>query len=123
MKVRLQVSGADMNVEISDLERSVFVGGHLPTEDPFASTTYTKVDSNPVKFKVTLGADGKFRSLTLNSGMNIFQKNLAKGWAQNLQIDVGQISSGSKAFKSEEVLQFLRHFMMYFLICILYRKI
>lgn len=104
MKVRLQASGRNLNVEISDLERSMFVGGHLPTEDPFENTNYVKVDmANPVKFKVTLDSSGKFQSLTLASGMNVFQKNLAKGWAQNLQVDAGQIRQGKKAFQSEEV--------------------
>ena len=110
MKVRLQASGGDVNVEISDLERSVFVGSHLPTECPFEGTTFQKVDSPPVKFKVSLDASGKFQSLTLASGMNVFQKNLAKGWAQNLQIDVGKVRAGEKAFKSDEVIC-LNHFM------------
>ena len=104
MKVRLQASGRDLNVEISDLERSMFVGGHLPMEDPFENTNYIKVDmASPVKFKVTLDSAGKFQSLTLASGMNVFQKNLAKGWAQNLQVDAGKIRSGEKSFKTEEV--------------------
>ena len=110
MKVRLQASGGDVNVEISDLERSVFVGSHLPTECPFEGTTFQKVDSPPVKFKVSLDASGKFQSLTLASGMNVFQKNLAKGWAQNLQIDVGKVRAGEKAFKSDEVIC-LNHFV------------
>merc|ERR1739842_95133 len=31
MKVRLQVAGTKLNVKISDIKHSIFVGGHLPT--------------------------------------------------------------------------------------------
>ena len=124
MKVRLQASGRNLNVEISDLERSMFVGGHLPTEDPFENTNYVKVDmATPVKFKVTLDSAGKFQSLTLASGMNVFQKNLAKGWAQNLQVDAGQISQGKKAFKSEEVTNSLAKKFKFLILKILTEKL
>merc|ERR1712223_836181 len=35
MKVQLQVKGKKLNMKISDLKRAIFVGGHLPTDNPF----------------------------------------------------------------------------------------
>merc|ERR1711997_669723 len=43
MKVRMQVAGANLNIKISDLQRSMHVGGHLPNEDPFANTKFEPV--------------------------------------------------------------------------------
>jgi hypothetical protein len=103
MKVRVQVSGTKLNVKISDIKRSMFVGGHLPTDDQFANTKFEPA-SMEIAFSVQLDSNGLFQSVTVPSGLPIFQKNLVRGWANQLQINAGKISAEGMptAFKSEE---------------------
>jgi len=104
MKVRMQVAGANLNIKISDLQRSMHVGGHLPNEDPFANTKFEPVSDIEIAFKVMLDANGLFHCVTVPSGMPIFQKNLVKGWANQLQVNAEKIKELGMpaAFKSEE---------------------
>lgn len=81
----------------------MYVGGHLPTDIPYANTKFTKVGDVSIKFSVSLDSDGKFSSLTMPSGLPVFQKNLVKGWAAMLQVNSGEIKKGHLAFKSTEV--------------------
>jgi hypothetical protein len=85
---------------------SQYVGAVDVHGSPFAGTTYTSVPVGPMSFSITSDDDGKFKSLAVQSGLSIFQKNLIKGWAAQLQINAGEIKRGSKAFVSTEV----RHF-------------
>ena len=78
----------------------MYIGRHLPNENPYEDQTFVKVPQE-IKFAVTNGADGKFESLTMPSGLNTGLRNLIKGWANMLQIAVPP--SGQKAFKSNEV--------------------
>merc|ERR1711899_223061 len=105
MKVQLQVKGKKLNMKISDLKRAVFVGGHLPTDNPFETKAKFEPDSDiEVKFSIELGDNGLFKSLVVPSGMPIWQKNLVKGWANQLQINAASIKERGmpSAFKSEE---------------------
>ena len=78
----------------------MFVGKHSIHEDPYKNQTYVKVPQD-IKFAVTNGADGKFKSLTMPSGLDTHVRNVIKGWANLLQIAVPP--SDQKAFKSNEV--------------------
>ena len=80
------------------------VGGHLPTEDPFAKTTFTKVEEGKLQFSVKLDDNGIFQSLTMPSGMGTFAKNVVKGWAAQFQINAREVQKGNMAFKSQEVI-------------------
>jgi hypothetical protein len=84
---------------------SQYVGAVDVHENPFDSTTYTPVPSAKMSFSLTSDDDGKFKSLSVQSGLSVFQKNLIKGWATQLQINAGEIRRGSKAFVSTEVTQ------------------
>merc|ERR1711881_8544 len=55
-------------------------------------------------FSIELGDNGLFKSLVVPSGMPIWQKNLVKGWANQLQINAASIKERGmpSAFKSEE---------------------
>ena len=91
--------------QISDLKRSMHVGGHLPAEDPFAKTKFEPVADIEIAFSIKLDSNGLFESVKVPSGMPIFQKNIVKGWANQLQINSGKIKESGfpTAFKSEEV--------------------
>merc|ERR1711899_45870 len=105
MKVQLQVKGKKSNMKISDLKRAVFVGGHLPTDNPFETKAkFEPVSDMEAKFSIELGDNGLFKSLVVPSGMPIWQKNLVKGWANQLQINAASIKERGmpSAFKSEE---------------------
>jgi len=104
MKVRIQSAGNKLNVKISDLKRSMHVGGHLPAEDPFAKTKFEPVADIEIAFSIKLDSNGLFESVKVPSGMPIFQKNIVKGWANQLQINAGKIKESGfpTAFKSEE---------------------
>jgi len=82
---------------------SQYVGAMNTHEDPFAGTTYTPVGADSMSFSITSDDDGKFKSLSHAPGMSVFQQNLIKGWAAQLQINAGEISRGKKAFTSSEV--------------------
>ena len=88
------------------MKRAVFVGGHLPTDNPFEKTKFEPVNDIEIKFSVELGDNGLFKSVKVPSGMPIFQKNLVKGWANQLQINAAKIKETGMptAFKSQEVL-------------------
>jgi hypothetical protein len=79
------------------------VGGHDSRVSPFDSTQFKKVKDVEVSFSIALNSDGKFQSLTMPSGLTIFQKNLVKGWAAQLQINSGEIKKGNRGFVSTEV--------------------
>jgi hypothetical protein len=85
------------------LKISQYVGAVNVHGNPFDSTTYTDVPVGPMSFSLTSDDDGKFQSLSVQSGLSIFQKNLIKGWAAQLQINAGEIKRGKKAFVSTEV--------------------
>ena len=82
---------------------SQYVGAVDVNGNPFDSTTYTPVPATKMTFSLTSDDDGKFKSLSVPSGLSIFQKNIIKGWATQLQINAGEIRRGSKAFVSTEV--------------------
>jgi hypothetical protein len=63
MKVRLQVAGSKLNVKISDIKHSIFVGGHLPTDDQYAGTKFEAVDGVESLFSVQLDNNGLFQSV------------------------------------------------------------
>jgi hypothetical protein len=102
MKVRVQVSGKTLNVQISDIQMTQYVGPVDVHGNPFDSTSYTNVPAGPMSFSVTSDDDGKFKSLNVQSGLTTFQKNLIRGWAAQLQINAGEIKRGNKAFVSTE---------------------
>ncbi len=82
----------------------MYIGKTDPQSDVFGQTNYKPFDNNnPVKFSVNLDGDGKFRSLAMQSGLSVFQKNLIKGWAAQLQVNSGQIKKGDRGFVSREV--------------------
>jgi hypothetical protein len=104
MKVRLQVAGTKLNVKISDIKHSIFVGGHLPTDDQYAGTKFEAVEGVESLFSVQLDSNGLFQSVDVPAGFSIWQKNLVKGWANQLQVNAGKIQQEGfpTAFKSEE---------------------
>ena len=85
---------------------SQYVGAVDVHGNPFDSTTYTAVPVGPMSFSLTSDEDGKFKSLSVQNGLSIFQKNLIKGLAAQLQINAGEIRRGKKAFVSTEVFFF-----------------
>ena len=91
------------NFQISDVQMSQYVGPVDVNGNPFEATTYTNVPAGPLSFSVTGDDDGKFKSLSVQSGLSTFQKNLIRGWAAQFQINAGEIKRGSKAFLSTEV--------------------
>ncbi len=82
---------------------SQYVGAVDVHGNPFDNTNYTPVPAGKMSFSLTSDDDGKFKSLNVPSGLSVFQKNLIKGWAAQLQINAGEIRRGSKAFVSTEV--------------------
>ncbi len=82
---------------------SQYVGAVNTHKDEFADTIYTPIGAKPMSFSITSDDDGKFKSLNHAPGLTIFQQNLIKGWAAQLQINAGEISRGNKAFTSTEV--------------------
>ena len=91
--------------QISDIKHSIFVGGHLPTDDQYAGTKFEAVDGVESLFSVQLDSNGLFQSVDVPAGFSIWQKNLVKGWANQLQVNAGKIQQEGlpTAFKSEEV--------------------
>ena len=91
--------------QISDIKHSIFVGGHLPTDDQFADTKFDAVTGVESLFSVQLDSNGLFQSVDVPAGFSIWQKNLVKGWANQLQVNAGKIKQEGlpSAFKSEEV--------------------
>ena len=92
--------------QISDVTRSMHVGGHLPNEDPFANTRF-EADSISVAFSIQLDSNGLFQSVTVPGGIPVFLKNLVRGWANQLQVNAGKITQQGlpSAFKSAEVIE------------------
>ncbi len=89
---------------------SQYVGAVNTHHDAFADTIYTPIGANPMSFSITSDDDGKFKSLSHAPGLTIFQQNLIKGWAAQLQINAGEISRGNKAFISTEVRLALKNY-------------
>ena len=81
----------------------MYVGGHQPRENIYDKTTFKKIDGISIYFSVSLDSNGLFQSLTIPSGMEKYQINLIKGWANQLQVNAGEIRKGNLAFKSQEV--------------------
>ena len=81
---------------------SQYVGAVDVHSNAFDQTTYTSVPVGPMSFSVTSDENGIFKALSVKDGLSIFQKNLIKGWATQLQINAGEIRSGKKAFVSTE---------------------
>jgi hypothetical protein len=79
MKVRLQVAGTKLNVKISDIKHSIFVGGHLPTDDQYAGTKFEPVEGVESLFSVQLDSNGLFQSVDVPAGFSIWQKKFGQG--------------------------------------------
>jgi hypothetical protein len=109
MKTRVQKSGQTLNVEMKDVQRSMFVGAHLPKELPYMDDTKTKW--TPVaqggKFSVTFNSEGKFQSLTIPSALDSkpFIKNVIKGWANIFQVNYGKYVSSGKQERAYSVME------------------
>ena len=88
---------------MKDVEKSMFVGGHLPTENPYsdAKVKWTKVGET-VKFKIDT-EHGKVKSITIPSQMSVEFKNLCKGMANMFQLNGAPYAQGESAYKSTEV--------------------
>ena len=89
--------------QMKDVEKSMFVGGHLPTENPYsdAKVKWTKVEQT-VKFKIDT-ENGKVKSITIPSQMSVEFKNLCKGMANMFQLNGKPFAMGESAYKSTEV--------------------
>jgi hypothetical protein len=77
----------------------------LPTDDQFAATKFDAVEGVESLFSVQLDSNGLFQSVDVPAGFSIWQKNLVKGWANQLQVNAAKIQQEGlpTAFKSEEV--------------------
>ena len=53
--------------QISDLQRALYVGGHLPNEDPFVNTRF-EPDSLEIAFSIQLDSNGLFQSVKVAPG-------------------------------------------------------
>jgi len=108
MKTRVQKNGQTLNVEMKDVQRSMFVGAHLPKELPYmdsAKTKWTPVQRGG-KFSVTFDSDGKFQSLTIPSDVPPgWVKNVMKGWANIFQVNYGKYVSSGKQERAYSVME------------------
>ena len=82
----------------------MYVGGHLPNEDPFTRTNFKTYPMN-TKISIQLDSNGLFQSARIPSNLPIKWKNIVKGWINQFQINAGKIMELGmpSAFKSEEV--------------------
>ena len=78
----------------------MFVGKHLPKENPYQNTIFKAPQQQETKFSVNLDSNGLVQSLVIPSGITVAVKNIIKGWAAQLQINGG---NPDMAFKAEEV--------------------
>ena len=63
-----------------------YVGAHEAKAWPYDSTTWTPVQADPPAFAVQLDSDGLFQELIVPSGASVFQRNLMRAWASQLQV-------------------------------------
>ena len=93
---------------MKDVQRSMFVGAHLPKELPYmdsAKTKWTPVQRGG-KFSVTFDSDGKFQSLTIPSDvLPGWVKNVMKGWANIFQVNYGKYVSSGKQERAYSVME------------------
>jgi hypothetical protein len=80
---------------------SQYVGAVDVHGSPFAGTTYTPIQAGPMSFSLTGDEDGKFKSLAVQSGLSVFQKNLIKGWAAQLQGSILQNAISAENFSDK----------------------
>ena len=94
---------------MKDVQRSMFVGAHLPKELPYmdsAKTKWTPVAKGG-KFSVTFDSEGKFQSLTIPSALDSkpWMKNVMKGWANIFQVNYGKYVSSGKQERAYSVME------------------
>ena len=93
---------------MKDVQRSMFVGAHLPKELPYmdsAKTKWTPVQRGG-KFSVTFDSEGKFQSLTIPSDVPPgWVKNVMKGWANIFQVNYGKYMSSGKQERAYSVME------------------
>ena len=97
---------------MKDVQRSMFVGAHLPKELPYmdsAKTKWTPVQRGG-KFSVTFDSEGKFQSLTIPSDVPPgWVKNVMKGWANIFQVNYGKYMSSGKQERAYSVMEVYLH--------------
>ena len=99
---------------MQDVKRSMFVGAHLPKENPYKDDTKTKWTPVPQagKFSVTFDSDGKFQSLTIPSALDqkTFIKNVIKGWANIFQVNYGKYVTSGKQERAYTVTEVCKYY-------------
>lgn len=101
MTVRMQVHGNTLNVELSSISNTQFVGKHEPTSNPFANTNYKQIPET-ITFSIELTDDHLFKRVSMSPELTYFERNIVRGWASQLQINSPKVQAQEKAFKSTE---------------------
>ncbi len=89
-------------LQFDNVKFSQYVGAHKANAWPFDETTYTDVPAEPKPFSIKLDSNGLFQELIVPSDYSIVERNMARAWASQLQINAGQIRAGKRGFKSRE---------------------
>ncbi len=78
------------------------MGAHEAKAWPYDDTVWTDVQADPPPFSIRLDASGLFKELVVPSGSSVFQRNMYRAWASQLQLNAGEIRSGKRGFRSRE---------------------
>ncbi|CAB4068817.1 unnamed protein product [Lepeophtheirus salmonis] len=98
----MQVQGDNIKVKLSDVEFSQFNGKHENGEFPFDHTNFVATNRDIPAFEVQLDSHGLFSSLKVGPKLTLFQRNMIRGWAQRLQLNMDKINNHGHGFHSEE---------------------
>nr|WQH82008.1 vitellogenin [Caligus rogercresseyi] len=99
----MQVHGDTIKVKLSDVEFSQFNGKHEEGGNyPFDHTNFVATNRDIPPFQVSLDSHGLFKSLTVGPRLTLFQRNMIRGWAQKLQLNMDKIKDHGHGFSHEE---------------------
>lgn len=102
MKTRVQAAegGKRLNVRMEDMTTSHYVGS-LESGD-MDKVVYLPHSYENFQFSVAFNGEGAFQSLTMDSGLPLFMKNVVKAWASKFQMNCAKVTQGPTAFIGEE---------------------
>ena len=99
-KVRMQVEGDDIHVELSDLTASQYVGPWDTRAWAWDQTVFTRLPTMTEIFTISY-SEGRAVSMKVPRSFDLHRRNMARAFATTWQLSLG----GESYFTSTEVLQ------------------
>ncbi len=78
------------------------MGARDDPDSPLDPSTFTDIATEHEPFTITLNDKGLFKELAVHPNATLAERNLARAWASQLQMNVDMIKSGGRGFVSSE---------------------